>query len=62
MRFNPVRLAVHDIDVAAIRFPTRNSFGEVRIRICDAPVVLFLELVFQRAGGGSRRVQKDSTN
>ena len=48
MRFNLIRLSVHDINPAAIGFPSGNASGKVFVGISDARVVLFFELVFYR--------------
>src|SRR5262249_53335577 len=52
MRFLLVRRAVRNIDAATIRLPARNSARELLVRIRDAPVVLFLEFVFDRVRSG----------
>src|ERR1035438_3703613 len=42
---NLIRRPVHDINAAAIGPPPGNARREVLVRVSDAPVVLFLELV-----------------
>ena len=41
-----------DIDVAAVRLPTRLAGGKMLVGIGDAPVMLFAELVVRRIGIG----------
>jgi putative intracellular protease/amidase len=48
VRFDRVRLAERDIDVAAVGLPARLAGGKVLVGVCDAPVVLFAELVLRR--------------
>src|SRR5579871_6809999 len=45
-----VRRPERDVDAAAVGLPSRNSRSEMLVRVGDAAVVLFLELVFQRVG------------
>src|SRR5678815_2336338 len=45
VRFALIRLAVHDPDAAAIRFPTWDTGAEVLVRVCDSFVVFLFELV-----------------
>src|SRR5579885_2952193 len=47
-RFDLVRRTELNVTVPAIRLPARNRpMSKPRVRIPDAPVVLFLELVFE---------------
>src|SRR5690349_6075182 len=46
MRLDLVGLTPSYINTAAVSFPARNSGGEVLIRVSDAFVILFAELVF----------------
>src|SRR5262245_29523723 len=52
MRFDFVRLAVHDVDSAAIAFPIRNSRSEMLVRICDALEVIVFVFVVDGVGRG----------
>src|SRR5438067_10235862 len=47
-----VGLAVHDVNAAAISFPSGNAGGIVLVRVSDALVILFAVLVFVRVRVG----------
>src|SRR6266481_1056916 len=46
MRFNFIGLAPHDVDAAAVRFPSGNAGSEAFVRIGNAAIVFFLKGVF----------------
>ena len=52
MRFDFVRRPVHDVDAAAVGLPAGDARSVMLVGVRDAPVVLFLELVFFGVGRG----------
>src|SRR5712692_5068905 len=46
MRFNFIRRAIHDVDLAAISLPAGNAGGEMLVGVRDATVVLVFKFVF----------------
>ena len=48
MRLDAVRLAVRNVDVTAVGLPARLACGKVLVRVGDAAVMLFTELVLRR--------------
>ncbi len=50
MRVDAVRFAVSDIHVTAIGLPSRLASSEMLVRIGDAAIVLFAELILRRVG------------
>src|SRR5262249_7759218 len=51
VRFLLVRRTICNIDAPAVCLPSRNARGEIFVGVRDAPVVLFLEFVFDRVRG-----------
>ncbi len=47
VRIDAVRLAESNVDMTAVRLPTRLTCGKVIVRIGDACVMLFAELVLR---------------
>src|SRR5262245_48575041 len=52
MRFNFVRLAIHDVDAATIGLPTGYARSKVLVGVCDALVVRVAEFVIDGVGCG----------
>ena len=52
MVFNLIRGSEGDVDASAVGLPTGNGRGESEVGVCDAAVVLCLELVLRRVGRG----------
>jgi len=52
MRFQFIRLAVHDIDPPAVCSPSLDPGGEILVGIGDASVMLFFKGVIRRTGIG----------
>ena len=48
MRFDIVRLAERNVDVAAVCLPARLAGGKVLVGVGDTPIVLLAELVLRR--------------
>ena len=52
VRFDLIRLSPNDVDASPIGAPAGNTGSEPLVGVCDAAIMLFLELIFDRVRSG----------